>query len=149
MDLSGSRRRKTAAHGCERRCPEPRWCGQSSECASRAGIRWGGRAKINEDFEKLVVSRAELRVMVCSAESLQGVNGHFDRLSQMIGAFRSNQHGDRYLFAGWYGKKNTPGQLVFKSHVVGQCATSPLTRGRLGGGCPSGFCQSQFTANNA
>jgi hypothetical protein len=73
---------------------------------------WMGRASIKEDFEKLLASGTEHRVMVCSAEALPGIQRQFGRLQKMIAAYRSRP-GDRYLLAGWYGKKHTAGKFIY------------------------------------
>jgi hypothetical protein len=77
---------------------------------------WMGRARIKEDFEKLLVSTAKHRVMLCAAVSCRGVERHFSRLQNYIAAFRSGPD-DRYLLAGWYGKKHTAGEFIFEVHV--------------------------------
>lgn len=79
---------------------------------------WMGKAAIKRDFEKLVMSRAEHKVMVCAAVSHRGVERHFDGLRVMIDACRPRQSGDRYLLAGWFGKEHTPGRFIFALHVI-------------------------------
>jgi hypothetical protein len=79
---------------------------------------WMGKAKIKEDFEKLLASNTGLRVMACSAESCAGVLQHFVRLRTMVDAFTNKRQGDRYLLAGWYGRAQTTGQFVFESYVA-------------------------------
>jgi len=81
-------------------------------------VEWHGWAEIKYDFEKLLVSRANHRVMVCSAGSRAGAETHLSRLRAMIEAFRLNQSGDRYLLACWYGRKDAAGEFIFDLIVV-------------------------------
>jgi hypothetical protein len=73
---------------------------------------WSGKAEIKKDFEKLLVSNAEHKLMVCSAESLAGVRKHFSRLENFVAAYRT-QSDDRYLLAGWHGKEDSAGTFFF------------------------------------
>jgi hypothetical protein len=81
-------------------------------------VEWHGWAEIKYDFEKLLVSRAEHRVMVCSAGSRAGAERNISRLRAMIDAFRLNRSGDRYFLACWHGRADAAGEFVFELIVV-------------------------------
>jgi hypothetical protein len=63
---------------------------------------------IDHDFEKLMVGRAEHRVMICCGSD---VDRQFKRLADKVRAFGHTQAGDRYLFLGLNGNGK------FKSHL--------------------------------
>jgi hypothetical protein len=75
-----------------------------SEWKSRG--RWrdteeGYQVKILYDFRKLLVSRADHRVMVLEAKSKEGGNKVIKQLLQHVQNCRHSTAGDRYLFACW------------------------------------------------
>ena len=72
--------------------------------------------KILEDFEKLVVSRALLRVMIFET-SLNTGEQHFNRLIEAIRCYSGTQRGDQYLLACWC-CGSPPGHLEFKTYIV-------------------------------
>lgn len=55
---------------------------------------------IDEDFQKLLLARAEHRVMIFQQKTLPDVEDVYDHLSRQISAFSRSQPGDRYLLAG-------------------------------------------------
>jgi hypothetical protein len=66
-------------------------------------IEWGFGAKtifgkIVEDFQMLVLARADLRVMVFQCDDVASVT---DKLIAMVENFEGSQQGDRWLFAGF------------------------------------------------
>jgi len=62
---------------------------------------------ISDDFMKLLLSRAEHRVMVFQQQTAAEVKNVVERLISQIQNFRPTQKGDRYLFLGfdWAGAK--------------------------------------------
>lgn len=52
------------------------------------------------DFQKLIVSRAALRVMIFETRTAQ-IESHFSRLIEVTQDHTGSQTGDRYLFACW------------------------------------------------
>jgi hypothetical protein len=68
------------------------------------------------DFERLLVSRARLRVMIFEAPLPSGEQ-RFNRLIDAIRSYSGTQIGDHYLLACWcYG--SPPGHLEFKTYIV-------------------------------
>ncbi len=62
---------------------------------------WALRVRdILEDFQKLLVARAEHRVMIFQQETSQRVGDVAAHLDAQISAFRGTQPGDRYLLLG-------------------------------------------------
>jgi hypothetical protein len=53
---------------------------------------------ISDDFEKLLVGRAQHRVMVFQQRHVEDI---FGRLAEEVRNFGPTQAGDRYLFLGW------------------------------------------------
>jgi hypothetical protein len=59
---------------------------------------WGNQDAIDHDFQKIVFSRADHRVMIFQAYRLAP---YFERLIKQIRECRYTQPGDRYLLLGW------------------------------------------------
>ena len=58
---------------------------------------WGNLGDIDDDFQKLLVARAKIRVMVCDAGYADGgTTAIANRFSEWVGAFEGAQ-GDTYL----------------------------------------------------
>ncbi len=68
------------------------------------------------DFRKLLVSRADLRVMIFQA-SVHTASDRLDRLVQEIRQYSGTRQGDRYLLVCWcYGQDS--GRLEFRNYVA-------------------------------
>jgi hypothetical protein len=81
-----------------------------------AEVEWNlNIGEIAEDFDKLLQSRAQHRLMVFEQRTGPDVAMVLKALKARIRAYRSRQPGDRYLFAGYdfVGKR-----FVFDLHVV-------------------------------
>ena len=59
-----------------------------------------GPKGICEDFSKLLLARAQHRVMIFNQKTLGEVEKIFDMLSGWVSAYLRGQRGDRYLLAG-------------------------------------------------
>jgi hypothetical protein len=64
---------------------------------------------IADDFEKLLVGRAQHRAMVFRHKDVKGV---CDRLTEEVRRFGWTQPGDRYLFLGLSGRVFKPKLLI-------------------------------------
>lgn len=53
------------------------------------------------DFEKMVVARSHLRIMIFEGESESKVKHYTESLIKSVNTFKGSQNGDRYLFMGW------------------------------------------------
>ncbi len=73
-------------------------------------------SEIQYDFQKLLVCKARLRVMICETSSAISEQ-IFDRLIREIQGFRATQPNDRYLLACYcYGC--SPGRLDFRRYIA-------------------------------
>lgn len=70
-----------------------RWC-----MAAVAESEWKGREYIKEDFEKLLVARAGLRVMVYKEDHIEA-----DTLRQWVDLHEGTHAGDTYLLVAYQG----------------------------------------------
>jgi hypothetical protein len=61
---------------------------------------WGNDEDIMNDFQKLLVSRADVRVMVFG-EANKGTKITACKIGQQIKTFKGGDESDRYLLAGW------------------------------------------------
>ncbi|HEV2547394.1 MAG TPA: hypothetical protein VGU20_08655 [Stellaceae bacterium] len=76
---------------------------------------WNGDlSAIDDDFMKLLLGRAQHRVMVFQHRDRQNLERITRHLVEQIRAFEPTQRGDRYLFLGWDGanKKFRPELFV-------------------------------------
>jgi len=62
---------------------------------------WGDEGDIKDDFEKLLVARADLRVMIFQAKNAEEVGCLFDRLKYLESKYEARSGEDKYLFAGF------------------------------------------------
>jgi hypothetical protein len=69
-----------------------------------AESEWGDSRAIRNDFEKLIVSRAKLRLMIFEKRDKQSVATEFDALSELVHAFQHDGLAATYLLAGFSGK---------------------------------------------
>jgi hypothetical protein len=72
------------------------------------------RKNILEDFGKLLLARADHRVMIFQQKNPLEVGRVYDLLSEQISAFSRSQPGDRYLLAGF----NWTPDKVFSHRLV-------------------------------
>ena len=78
---------------------------------------WGRPADAINDFQKLLIARADRRVMIHAAKRGTSPEQAIDALIEEIRQSKLPQFGERYLFACW---KEPEKEFVFKLHVVGQ-----------------------------
>ncbi|WP_299621022.1 hypothetical protein [Pelagibius sp.] len=76
-----------------------------------AEIEWGNQGDIIDDFQKLVLARARLRLMIFAASSRAAVIELFDKLMRFADEFGDQEQNDRYLLCGYDAEK---GQFIFK-----------------------------------
>ena len=74
---------------------------------------------ILDDFQKLLVSRAEHRVMVFWQRSADAYENCLDQLIGQIAAYHGTLRGDRYLFCCWIESLD---KLRIRLHVAGEAA---------------------------
>jgi hypothetical protein len=58
------------------------------------------------DFQKLLVARAHLRVMIFQQNTKESANKCLERMRDAIQSFSATRSGDRYLFACWIIKES-------------------------------------------
>lgn len=68
-----------------------------------------------DDFQKLLISRAQNRVMVLWSRRRAPAEALVGSLIGQVGKYRGSRRGDRYLFCFWI---ENPPELLFHSHVV-------------------------------
>ena len=85
-----------------------RWCMPAvAEC------EWGGSERIKEDFEKLVVGRASLRVMVYEDHYVEP-----DAFCRWIDLHKGNRPGDTYLLFAYQGSAKERAPLLYRHITV-------------------------------
>lgn len=67
-----------------------------------AEIEWGNARAVQQDFQKLLLARADCRVMI-----FDDTDGLRERLIDQAKKFRKSRRGDRYLFASYRDEKFT------------------------------------------
>ena len=73
-----------------------------------AECEWGKEQDVWDDFQKLLITRAAVRVMIFSDNSRPEASKLVEELKRQIQYFRSSQKGDRYLFASYVEEENPP-----------------------------------------
>ena len=91
-----------------------------------AEVEWSGENKIRNDFAKLLVTRAEVRVMVYHQHCME-----FDRLAEYIHQCEDTQLGDTYLLAAFGDAPDTPRIVYYridahKRGAASQCELAPI-----------------------
>lgn len=84
------------------------------EIPMAAECEWGPIDEIRDDFQKLLVSRAQVRVMICAAwciaDDQQG-QATAQQISDWVRDFKGTREGDRYVLAAYEKQDNR-----FRSH---------------------------------
>lgn len=73
-----------------------------------AESEWGRESQVYEDFEKLLLVRADVRAMVFDGTRSPGFRQVFATFAQYIARCERSEEGDIWLFAAW-----TPKRFVF------------------------------------
>ena len=73
-----------------------------------AESEWGTENQIYEDFEKLLLARADVRIMVFDGTRTPGYRAIFATFARYIARCERSEEGDTWLFAAW-----TPERFVF------------------------------------
>lgn len=66
-----------------------------------AECEWLGGVDIDEDFQKLLLARASVRLMIFDGSYEPGAEGIADRLAKQVGKFKHSREGDTWLLAAW------------------------------------------------
>ena len=67
---------------------------------------WGNCEEIFYDFEKLLVARADVRLMIFQANNAEQVNKLFGRMKEEARDFLQSQPGDHYMLVGYYNNRS-------------------------------------------
>jgi hypothetical protein len=80
---------------------------------------WGGSYSVTDDFQRLMVARADHRLLVFGAQTEAEANDLIKDCINGISDFRHTLPGDRYLFAAWLNEKgNEAHQFVYRLFVA-------------------------------
>jgi hypothetical protein len=71
-----------------------------------AEIEWGKEYDVQYDFEKLVQSRANYRLMIFQAFAKDDIERIIEKLIGIANGFSFSQRDDKYMFAGWLNGEN-------------------------------------------
>ncbi|MCY4560655.1 MAG: hypothetical protein OXF79_30685 [Chloroflexi bacterium] len=74
-----------------------------------AECEWGREQSVFDDFQKLLVARADVRIMVFDGTCIG--DDKFVVMESLIQGYRHTQTGDSYLLAAWSGNE-------FEYHVI-------------------------------
>ena len=67
---------------------------------------WGNEREISDDFEKILMARADLRVMIFQHDKPADIDDITRHLTTYIRRFRPRRVADRYLFCGYINARN-------------------------------------------
>ena len=62
---------------------------------------WTGGEYLDEDFQKLLLARATVRLMIFDGGNLAGADQTASRLARQVATFRCTRDDDTWLFAAW------------------------------------------------
>ncbi|HMU88272.1 MAG TPA: hypothetical protein PKC11_11700 [Agitococcus sp.] len=71
------------------------------DCVLVCESEWGNVGHIRDDFQKLLLAKADYRLMIFQANSLDGFNKILLQLKEQICLFKKSVISDRYLFVGY------------------------------------------------
>ena len=74
--------------------------------------------EIDNDFTKLVVSRADARVMIFQSQTLAAAGNVFERLKHLARAFPGSLLGDQYLLSCWLAAERRFEHVCFTNSVT-------------------------------
>ena len=109
------------------------WCAHDEEdwflrLEMAAESEWANMDHIIEDFQKLLVARAILRVMVFDARWLEGeMRAMAETLQSHVNHFRERSTGDTYLLVG-YNQNNDVWWWEYATIQVGEPGEQPTLR---------------------
>ena len=66
-----------------------------------AECEWGGEEEIDDDFQKLLLARATVRLMIFDGTFERGSPGIADHLARQAGRFNRSRDEDAWLLAAW------------------------------------------------
>ncbi len=76
--------------------------------------QWDDKEDVEDDFQRLMVARADHRVLVFEAYTQDDADIIVKECIHAVGAYRGTAAGDRYLFACWLADN----RFYFRLHVV-------------------------------
>lgn len=85
-----------------------------------AECEWGNFGNIKDDFEKLLLARAGVRLMIFDEP---GSNGIAERLAGMVRKFKGSRAEDAWLLAAW---KRSDNDWSFRYFTIGMNAAIPF-----------------------
>ena len=71
--------------------------------------------EINDDFEKLLLGKAELKVMIFYAKDIKTFKEQVDKMKEKIKNFKHSISGEKYLFSAYV---NETKSFLYDNHVV-------------------------------
>ena len=80
---------------------------------------WTGGEYLDEDFQKLLLARATVRLMIFDGGNPAGADQTASRLARQVAAFRCTRDDDTWLFAAWVTDDNKRG-WSFRWYTVRQ-----------------------------
>jgi hypothetical protein len=81
-----------------------------------AEIEWSNEKAVIDDFQKLLLARADTRLMVFEAASAKQAEQRMGRLIQQVRAYSRTESGDRYIFACLDNRRSEDEPYNFSCH---------------------------------
>ena len=95
-----------------------------------AECEWGTLGAVKDDFEKLLLARATVRVMVFNGMYREiGTEAFANKICGWVGAFEGNQKGDTYLLVGYEEMKTRTGASGISKSLLTTLVNSPYPKG--------------------
>ena len=81
------------------RAGEGQYKGMLTDSPLVAEIEWARPEAVMDDFQKLLLARADTRLMIFEATNTTLAEKHVDKLIRQVRAYSRTGYGDRYIFA--------------------------------------------------
>lgn len=116
---------QACGHNCERRefLNDLVWLrvaddGAIDDALLTVECEWGNRAAVEADFDKLLLTRAEHRLMIFDGTRFRDSIDLIERLCENARRFRKTRKRDRYLFAFWKSQRKNRDGFQFRQYVA-------------------------------
>ena len=91
-----------------------------------AELEWGGVTDIDEDFQKLLLARAGMRLMIFDGNFEPGSEKIAKRLARQAGEFGRSRDGDAWLLAAWERSEANEKGWLFRYFTIERGAAREL-----------------------
>jgi hypothetical protein len=82
-----------------------------------AEIEWSNKGAVMDEFQKLLLARADTKLMMFSATTIDGGKGLMDKMARQIKAYSRTDVGDRYILVCMSCRNNKDYEYICQEYV--------------------------------